>query len=299
MNKTKSFGIFESPAFPIPPIFSNELYDPFKTKRYVQHLIRGGAKCLMTTAGTSQYNLLDGAELLNFNWDINEFIQPYKDVKLIVGVPPLSTKGAKKFITNTDIGNASPMLLYPDRYYGDQPIVDYFYELADHSKNPCFIHGMFMRSVKGTYNYTADLICKIAEHKNIIGMKEETQSIDAAYEVCKDLPDDFEVIVAGKSQRRFQALLPTKATNFLAGVGSMFPKLDCEVYDAFRRGEQPNLEIEDRLFDLFMDIGWHKAMREAISILLFDGENINRKPFPNCSPVESLKISNLLREINE
>jgi dihydrodipicolinate synthase/N-acetylneuraminate lyase len=50
---------FNGPVYPISPSFDeNENLELESTKKYLTHLKDGGAKIVMTTAGTSQFNLM-------------------------------------------------------------------------------------------------------------------------------------------------------------------------------------------------------------------------------------------------
>ena len=65
--------IFNSPVYPIPPSFKNEELELNSTKKYLDFLNQEGAKIIMSTAGTSQYNLMDIEEIRKFNLQLNSF----------------------------------------------------------------------------------------------------------------------------------------------------------------------------------------------------------------------------------
>ena len=195
--------------------------------------------------------------------------------------------------------NKCVMLLYPERYYDDETILNHFYKCADSSQIPVIIHAMFMRKGNGGwYDYSAKLINKLVEHPNIIGIKEETSELGKAYNICSDInTSDCIVIAAGGSMRRFNALKPTGIQTWLSGVGNMIPEAEL----AFRK-DTARIDIikdfENPMFDVFMKIGWHKAMREAIRQLAI-GCIINGKPFAKISSEEKDKIQNVLEELKE
>ena len=195
--------------------------------------------------------------------------------------------------------NKCVMLLYPERYYDDETITGHFYRCADSSELPVIIHAMFMRQGNGGwYDYSSKLINKLVEHPNIIGIKEETSELGKAYNICNNInSDDCVVIAAGGSMRRFNALKPTGVQTWLAGVGNMFPKAEL----AFRK-DTSNLSIiedfENPMFDVFMKIGWHKAMREAIRQIAA-GCIVNGQPFAKLTSEEKTQIQNILEELKE
>ena len=74
-----------------------------------------------------------------------------------------------KTYNDHDYEKTALMFTYPERYYDDKTIAEYFFELADLSQYPVFIHCLAIRHGRGgTYYYTADLINKICSHENII-----------------------------------------------------------------------------------------------------------------------------------
>ena len=62
------------PVVAIPPSYSkHEDLETDSTKNYLSYLEENGAKCVMTTAGTSQFNLLSTEEVHQLNQGVSEF----------------------------------------------------------------------------------------------------------------------------------------------------------------------------------------------------------------------------------
>ena len=195
------------------------------------------------------------------------------------------------------------MLLYPDRYYNDDAIVDYFNFLADRANYTCFIHGMFMRKgTGGTYNFTAELINKISQHDNIIGMKEETNDFGLAYNVCKDInKDNFIVIAAGGSMKRFLSLHSTGVQTFLTGIGNILPSIDIKFHNKLTNGDLFEAyyivnEFENLFFDVFMRYGWHLSLREGLYCENHYEPN-TKYPFPRANKEVISNIKNIIEEM--
>ena len=99
---------------------------------------------------------------------------------------------------------------------------------------------------------------------------------------------------------RFWALFPFGATSFLTGVGNFNPIYSENFYDNCIDGNYDRcLEIiqtiEKPLFKIFMEIGWHAAMRESLKEMNFVLEN--RSPFIKLNKEDKIKISNILKKI--
>lgn len=287
------------PVVPIPPPFQSSGEINFLLLReYLAWLSANGVKSIMTTAGTSQFNLLSQDEIRSFNKVCSEF-----SGYVILGLPPLNTKSLLQEIewyNKLDSENIILMALYPDRYYADEHIIKYFYNAADFSKFPVFIHGMFMRrGAGGMYDYEKSLVSRLASHKNIVGMKEECSNFELGYTLCKNIPQNFIKVVAGKSARRFSLLKHAYAQSYLAGLGNLFPRLELDLFNSAQSSSahfEIFLKYEDLLFETFMKIGWHKALRCGLGYM-YGGFSHCRNPFPYCSQEEKEQIRKVINII--
>ena len=258
----------------------------------------------MTTAGTSQYNLLKIEEVRSLNLCvINNF-----EGEKILGLPPLSLRHIKEEIelmntlcASEDPNKISLLILFPERYYDDEQIVEYFEEICKVSKFNVLVHGNLLRKgMGGTYEYSKPLLNKLSNIDGFIGMKEEASNLMHS---TTNLPKEgFEVIVAGGSMKRFWGLCPHGATTYLTGVGSFFPKLE-ELFFSNYKNHNINEclsiinKIETPLFETFMSSGWHLSMRTALKELGFI--NSDRKPFKQPTKETKEKIINTLNKIKK
>ena len=84
---------FKSPVYPISPSFDeNEKLELLSTIKYLNYITKEEGKIVMTTAGTSQYNLLTIDEVRSLNLCV---INNFKEEK-ILGLPALSLKHLKE-----------------------------------------------------------------------------------------------------------------------------------------------------------------------------------------------------------
>jgi len=293
---------FNYPVYPLVPSFlENEEFDIDTSRKYIKYLDENGANVLMTTAGTSQYNLLTLEEIRTFN----NIAGTSFSKKKILGLPPLSTKALLKeieLLNKKSYKNTFLMLLFPERYYHNNEIVEWAHSAADISDYPVFLHGMFMRKgTGGQFNYSANLYNDIIKHSNIIGTKEETSDLALAFNVVEGIEKkDFNIIVAGGTLRRFMFLNPAGANTFLSGVGSIFPEIEERFYNAHK---QKDIDLckyiisayETPLFNAFKTIGWHPSLRESLRIKGLC--NYNRKPFAILTNGEKKQIEDIVLKL--
>ena len=293
--------VLKHPVYPIPPSFLKQKLEYTRTVGYLQWLNSKGAKRVMTTAGTSQFNLLSVDEVFHFNRLVVNNWGSHK----ILGLPALGDELLIPEIDKLNNLNAkytSILILFPERYYNDEQIIKFFKKVCERSNYPVYLHGNPLKKGNGgTYEYTAALLKKLSDIPNFIGIKEEYSSIDLAMKYVP-MAGDLEVIVAGGSMRRFWALAPYGANSFLTGVGSFNPKHSEYFFNNFKAGDLERCldvieYIEKPLFRTFMEIGWHASMRTSLQNMTFLLED--RKPFVELSPEQKTAVLFALNEVKE
>lgn len=268
------------PVYAIPPSFKHDQIDYDSTAKYLKYLESKNATRVLTTAGTSQFNLLSLEEV----YILNECLVRNFNYEKILGLPSLSLKHLLREINKLNrlgASNTKLLILFPERYYSDDQIIEFFDEVCKASNYPVYVHGNPIRKgMGGVYEYSNELLSKLSELDNFEGMKEEYSSLDLAIKNLQNL--DLDIIVAGGSMRRFWTLNPFGATSFLTGVGNFNPTHSEEFYHAFNSGKYDKCidiiqNIETPLFNTFMKIGWHASMRTALKNEGYIFED--RKPF--------------------
>jgi len=291
--------IFNSPVYPIPPSFSKGFLDKGSIEKYISYINERGGKHIMSTAGTSQFNLLSVEEIRDLNLTLSKF-----SGNVILGLPEMNLNSLINeihYLNKRLIGknNIYLLILFSERYYNDEQIVNFFNSICVESNFPIMVHGNGLRKgYGGLYEYDNKLLEKLSQIDNFIGMKEESSTINYAIENIKNL--NLEIIVAGGSMRRFWCLEPFGATSYLAGVGSFNPEIEERFYENYINGnliESKKIMVKKELplFKEFMCIGWHASMRESLKFMGYINEN--RKPFIELTDEEKIRIKNALIKI--
>ena len=287
--------IFNSPVYPISPSFKDEVLELNSTKKYLNFLSKEEAQIIMSTAGTSQYNLMSIEETREFNKELLSF-----PGKKILGIPALSLFHLKKEIEYYNkLENIYLLILFPERYYNNKQILDFFKEVCSISNHPILVHGNSLRKgYGGVYEYDYSLLKELSQIEGFIGMKEESSTLGFASNNIQNL--NLEIIVAGGSMRRFWSLEPFGATTYLTGVGSFNPSLEETFYQLYKRGKLNEAKkiienFETPLFNTFMKVGWHASMRESLKLMGFILEN--RKPFIILGEAEKLFVKEALNKV--
>ena len=286
--------IFNSPVYPIPPSFQSQQLDLESTVKYLTYLGDHSCSHVMTTAGTSQFNLLSLGEIRN----LNEAVSSFKGSK-IFGLPPLATPHLIKeieYLNSLDVKDAFLLIIFPERFYTNKQLVEFFTTIGNNSHYPLLAHANpIRRGSGGTYSYSNDLLRELADIPTFMGLKEESPSLDIAGTELQNL--NLEIIVAGGSMKRFWSLNPFGATTYLSGVGSMFPSIEEKFFSLFSQGQLSAAksiisQTETPFFNTTMSIGWHASMRYALETMGFIKGN--RDPFAIITQKEKNRINNAL-----
>lgn len=259
--------MYKNVVVAIPPSYNtNQELDIASTLSYIEYLQANSATHVMTTAGTSQFNLLSDHEIHLLNESVSKF-NGYK----ILGIPPVSLKHAIEFIRQSrSLGyvddNTKIMALYPDRFYDYETLYTYIKAISDSVGDSIYVHAQKMRNaVAGDWNYESDLINDMYQDGYLCGIKEEQSSLDNAYSFVSKLDSRMHIIVAGGSMRRYQYLESAGANSLLSGVGNLYPAMECRFIGTEVLATRIKLlEQESIIFSVFMKHGWHKSLREAL-----------------------------------
>jgi len=282
----------------IPPSYFVESLETESTSEYVKYLHDNSATTVMTTAGTSQFNLLSTEEIHQLNQSI---VDSFDGVS-ILGVPGTSTKDACNFAEDTKQyrkDNTHVMALYPDRFYDKNTVIDYVSEISDVWGGPVYLHTPKMRKgTGGDWDYTAEVVNELYDKGKLIGIKEEHSDLSASYNFVARLNKRIDVIVAGGSMRRFNYLESAGANAFLSGIGNLFPSIETKFLKLYPGWNNVSLNLETRFFNVFMKYGWHVSLRSALKLLELTCFN-NRNPWPELSADAESEIMNIIKELKD
>lgn len=291
MNQSFNNG----PVFPIMPFFKDDSKRTLNldtSRRYIKRLMDLGATTVMTTAGTSQYHLLTEQEVFDLNISVATTVSFYDTAHLsertaILGLPILGIAALREHIISMnkilrDDGFkdcCSYLVSYPGRFYNKQDLLDFLSEVVSVSDFPVLFHGLPLRNGYGgapfeDYSFLANT--------SIAGIKEEQSTFDSAYKLSYDISKispNFGMILAGKSMRRFFALLPSfhslENKTWLAGVGNLFPEVELRFWNRLLEEDLPEMlgciEIENQFFDVCFKYGWHPSLRFLLKMASFGG----------------------------
>ena len=297
---------YRGPVFPILTLFrENGDVDIEGIEKYVAYLLDNGVKAVMCTVGTSRYDVMTLDEMLLVNEVVAKTVN--QQAICIVTTPGFGpTSLAMKFAEHArNVGADAILALYPDRYYGDESIINYFRDLSENTDMKIMIHEMAMRAGRvmeaPSWQYTLPVMEKILGFENVIGMKEESADQELIKEINSNFADKC-LIIGGRGG--MGAHLKARAFGqkaYLAGIGNFNPAIEIDFFNALEANDIELAETfinnyEKPFFEVAIRIGWHPALKEAM-FLSGCCSRYERKPMLSINESDRNKLKEAMTEI--
>jgi 4-hydroxy-tetrahydrodipicolinate synthase len=185
MNKISGMGVAL-----ITPFKRDKSIDFDALSKVIGYVVGGGSDFLVALGTTAENPTLDSQE----KKDIVRFVaeKNNKKLPLVVGVGGNSTKDVVKNVAN--LYNEVDAVLSVTPYYNkpsQKGLQEHFIAIADASPKPLILYNVPGRT---GVNIAADTCLKLAEHKNIIAIKEASGNLNQLGHILRDKPEDFSVL---------------------------------------------------------------------------------------------------------
>lgn len=175
----------------ITPFTATEEVDYVGLEKVTEHLISGGCDYIVMLGTTGETATLSKEEK-------QQVVQTIKRVNngrvpLVMGIGGNNTREIIETIKAFDF-NGVDALLSVSPYYNkpnQQGIINHYTAIADACPRPVILYNVPGRTGS---NMTAATTLKLAQHPNIIGMKEASGNMEQCMTIIKNKPADFLVI---------------------------------------------------------------------------------------------------------
>jgi 4-hydroxy-tetrahydrodipicolinate synthase len=289
-------------VFPIlTPFTESGDVDHTALARYVKFLLGAGAGTVMTTVGTSRFNLLSEAEMQAVNATV---VAASSAQTITIAAGPLtgSLQTNIQFARHAEsVGADAYIAFFPERWYGPEAVFEFFKQLSESVSIGVMIHEMPMKSgYGGQVQYALDLLERLVELPNVVGMKEECMDGGYAYKLHRRLAGRCAIIGAG-AMRNFMRDFHAGAVANLVGVGSFFPKVEMAFHEAMRSGDIERAhkivrQFEDPYFDVAVELGWHPQLKETLHLLGLMPP-FERDPLPRLSATQQARLHDCIQSL--
>lgn len=177
-------------------------------KKLIDHVIDGGVDYLVALGTTGETATLLPAEkkqVLSACLEYNAGRVP-----LVYGIGGNNTQLVLNEIINTDFTGITAILSVSPFYNkpSQKGIIAHYTAIADNCPVPVILYNVPGRTMS---NMTAETTLRLADHPNIIGMKEASGNLEQCMQIAASKPKDF-LLISGDD-------LMTKAMYSIGGVG--------------------------------------------------------------------------------
>jgi 4-hydroxy-tetrahydrodipicolinate synthase len=177
----------------ITPFDEHQEIDYAGLRKLIEFVSEGGVDYLVVQGTTGESPTISSEEkdeILAFSKKHNT-----KGLPIVYGLGGNDTRAVLETIRKTDL-NGVDAILSVCPYYNkptQEGIIAHFTAIADASPVPVLLYNVPGRTV---INMKADTILKLAEHPNIIGIKDAGGSIEQSMELAAHAPKDF-ILLSG------------------------------------------------------------------------------------------------------
>lgn len=175
----------------VTPMHADGSIDFNGLKNLVNHVTEGGVDYLVvngTTGESATTSLSEKKQILDFIKEHN-----YKKLPIVYGIGGNDTAKVVKQVKETDLSGVDAILSVCPYYNkpSARGVVAHYQAIADASPLPIILYNIPGRT---GINMSSATTLKLAEHPNIIGVKEASCIIEQVMEIARDKPEDFMII---------------------------------------------------------------------------------------------------------
>ena len=185
MNLTQFYG---TGVALVTPMHDDGAIDYAGLERLLQHVTEGGVNYLVVQGTTGESATTSSDE----KKQLLQFIKNHNPANLpvVFGVGGNNTPEVVSYIQSTDFECVAAILSVCPYYNkpGKRGVIAHYSALADASPVPVIMYNIPGRT---GINMTSETTVALAQHPNIIGIKEASCIIEQCMEIYRDKPDDF------------------------------------------------------------------------------------------------------------
>ena len=278
----------------VTPFAADESIDYDKVRHNLSRLSASELVGIIVLGSNGEFPYLSRTEKLELVRFVREHWSPER--KFIVGTGCESTKDTVELTAEVSSFGVDGVLVLPPHYYtramNEAVLFEHFQTVADNSPVPVLLYNMPPNT---GINLSADLVAKLSQHENIVGIKDTAGSIVQLSEIIRSCGDGFSVL-AGSVGLMLPALA-VGATGAVAALGNALPDDCCRLYRMFRDGqmdEARNLQL--RLLEINSAVTTRfgvPGLKAAMDLLGFQGGS-PRRPLIPLSAESQAEINSIL-----
>lgn len=298
INKPAFSGII--PPMVTPLLSDNLSLDLDGVKHLIEHLVSGGVHGIFILGTTGE------STSLSYKTREQLIVESCKAVNgrvpVFVGITDTSIEESVHLALIAKNAGAAAVVAAPPYYYGlgQEELYKYYWSLADQVTLPLFLYNMPSHT---KINIDTKTVVRLAEHQNIVGLKDSSANAVYFQSLCYLLKTNFSLLVGPEEITAETVLMGGHGG--VNGGANLFPKLYVALYNAalakdFARIEELQnlvMEISTRIYTVgSYGSSYLKGLKGALSALGIVNGNI-APPFTTFDEKEMTKVIANIKEI--
>ncbi len=222
----------EGVVCPMPTPTDGKGIDTDALESYTSHLVDGGVHGLFPCGSIGEFSSLTRRQrslVLETVADVSG------DIPVLAGCGDTNVTNVRAHVADAaDAGADAAVVVTP--YYlstTQQGLQRFFDAVADDSPLPIVLYNIPALTGEGL---SVDLVARLADHPNIVGIKDTSGDLTFLYDVVSSTPSSFSVF-QGASELAI-ASLDAGADGMIAGPANVFPRAVAQLYDSYRAGDR-------------------------------------------------------------
>lgn len=200
--------------------------------RLIRHVSEGGVRYFVLQGTTGESPTVTKAEkkqLLNYLKENNSHNLP-----IVYGVGGNVTSEVVEGMKDIDFAGVDAILSVCPYYNkpGKRGVIEHFKRIADACPVPVILYNIPFRT---GINMSAETIVELAQHPNIIGVKEASCVIEQCMEIARDKPDDF-LLISGDDVQGVP-IVSIGGVGVMSVIANAFPARFSAMIDAALQGD--------------------------------------------------------------
>jgi 4-hydroxy-tetrahydrodipicolinate synthase len=218
----------------VTPFNTNEGINEPALRKLVNHLLEGGVHGLFPTGSQGEFYALNSDEKQNI-WEI-VVDETQGRVPVYAGTGAITTR--EVIILNhlaeeagvSAVSVLTPFFITPT----EDELFRHYVTIADGTHLPIILYNNPGRTA---VNLSANLVSRLAEHPNIVGIKDSSGDLSLTLAYLQQTDDTFSVLL-GRDTLIYGGLLHG-AKGSITATANVVPSLVVEIYEAFVAGDLP------------------------------------------------------------
>jgi 4-hydroxy-tetrahydrodipicolinate synthase len=200
--------------------------------RLVRHVSEGGVRYIVlqgTTGESPTVTRQEKKQLLQYLKENNP-----KSLPIVYGVGGNVTADVVAGMKDIDFEGVDAILSVCPYYNkpGKRGVIEHFTRVADACPVPVILYNIPFRT---GINMSAETICELAQHPNIIGVKEASCVIEQCMEIARDKPDNF-LLISGDDVQAVP-IISIGGVGVMSVIANALPAKFSGMIDAALRGD--------------------------------------------------------------